>query len=120
LFILCESPKTTEPITDVELGLLKYFLEMNIDNGSTSFRNQALSLLKKVSGRTAGRSPIHLCHSSFAAFHSTERELAVRRQTNAEEASDGRRHAHRTLSGVCDDICSRDVDTRPLFRRRTI
>lgn len=47
LFILCESPRTTEPIRPIEFDLLKEFLEMNIDNGSTSFRNQTLSLLKK-------------------------------------------------------------------------
>jgi hypothetical protein len=48
LFILCENPKTTEYINEIEFELIKYFLQMNIDNGSTSFRNQSLSLLKKV------------------------------------------------------------------------
>ncbi|CAF1033829.1 unnamed protein product [Adineta steineri] len=47
LFILCENPKTTEYIIDIEFDLIKYFLQMNVDNGSTSFRNQAISLLKK-------------------------------------------------------------------------
>ncbi|CAF1020119.1 unnamed protein product [Rotaria sordida] len=47
LFILCENPKTTEYISQIEFELIKYFLQMNIDNGSTSFRNQVLSLLKK-------------------------------------------------------------------------
>ncbi len=48
LFILCENPKTTEYINEIEFDLIKYYLEMNIDDGSTSFRNQSLSLLKKV------------------------------------------------------------------------
>ncbi len=36
-------------INEIEFELIKYYLQMNIDNGSTSFRNQSLSLLKKVS-----------------------------------------------------------------------
>ncbi|CAF1116719.1 unnamed protein product [Adineta ricciae] len=47
LFILCENPKTTESINEIEFQLIKYFLQMNIDNGTTSFRNQSISLLKK-------------------------------------------------------------------------
>ncbi|CAF4596047.1 unnamed protein product [Rotaria socialis] len=47
LFILCENPKTTEYLSKIEFELIKYFLQMNVDNGSTSFRNQVLSLLKK-------------------------------------------------------------------------
>ncbi len=48
LFILCENPKTTEYLNEIEFQLIKYYLQMNIDNGSTTFRNQSLSLLKKV------------------------------------------------------------------------
>jgi len=47
LFILCENPKTTELINELEFDLIRTYLQMNIDNGSTSFRNQSLSLLKK-------------------------------------------------------------------------
>ncbi|CAF1270067.1 unnamed protein product, partial [Didymodactylos carnosus] len=47
LFILCENPKTTEQIRPIEIDLIEYFLNMNIDNAQPAFRNQCLALLKK-------------------------------------------------------------------------
>ena len=46
--LICENPKTTEPILQVEFELVKKFLYYNSDSFSPSFRQCVISSLKKV------------------------------------------------------------------------
>ena len=48
LALICENPKTTEPILSVEFELVKKFLYFNSDSLSPSFRQSIISSLKKV------------------------------------------------------------------------
>jgi hypothetical protein len=48
LALICENPKTTEPILQVEFELVKKFLYYNSDSFSPSFRQCVISSLKKV------------------------------------------------------------------------
>ncbi|KAK3745523.1 hypothetical protein QZH41_009923, partial [Actinostola sp. cb2023] len=49
LGLLCDTPRTTEPISVTDLALLKVFLPLNLNNQSPSFRQQCSTHLKKVS-----------------------------------------------------------------------
>ncbi|XP_067681790.1 tRNA (32-2'-O)-methyltransferase regulator THADA-like [Haliotis asinina] len=49
--LLCENLKTTEPITELELSLLRYFLPLNLNNQSPAFRQYMLAYLHKLLGR---------------------------------------------------------------------
>ena len=48
LALICENPKTTELISEIEFELCKQFLYYNIDNSSPSYRQYILGSLKKV------------------------------------------------------------------------
>ncbi|XP_031550253.1 thyroid adenoma-associated protein homolog [Actinia tenebrosa] len=48
LGLLCDSPRTTEPISLIDLALLKVFLPLNMNNQSPSFRQQCVTHLKKL------------------------------------------------------------------------
>ena len=49
LGLLCESPRTTESISELDLQLLQMFVTANMNNQSPSFRQQAAAQVKKVS-----------------------------------------------------------------------
>ena len=49
LGLLCESPRSTESISELDLQLLKTFVPANMNNQSPSFRQQAAAQVKKVS-----------------------------------------------------------------------
>ena len=108
LFILCENPRTTEPISPTEFDLLKDFLEMNIDNGSTSFRNQCLSLLKKV--RSTEEERREKRERVLLAFHSNERKLLLRIPADSQRSVDESSRSQRSLSSefpLLSSPCSR-------------
>ena len=46
--LLCDSTKTTESVTEVDLQLLQLFWPLNMNNQSPSFRQQAGAHFKKV------------------------------------------------------------------------
>ncbi|XP_078352490.1 tRNA (32-2'-O)-methyltransferase regulator THADA-like isoform X2 [Oculina patagonica] len=47
LGLLCDSPRTTEPVTEIDLQLLQLFIPPNMNNQAPSFRQQAEAHLKK-------------------------------------------------------------------------
>ncbi|XP_046339064.2 thyroid adenoma-associated protein homolog [Haliotis rufescens] len=49
--LLCENLKMTEPITELELSLLRYFLPLNLNNQSPAFRQYLLAYLHKLLAR---------------------------------------------------------------------
>ena len=46
--MLCEDPRTTEVVTQVDLSLVELFLQFNINNQSPAFRQHVVALTKKV------------------------------------------------------------------------
>ncbi len=48
LALICENPKTTEPILEVEFDLIKHFLYFNSDNLSPAYRQCVISSIKKL------------------------------------------------------------------------
>jgi hypothetical protein len=46
--IICENPKTSEPISSIEFELIKKFLKYNCDISSPSYRQTLLASIKKV------------------------------------------------------------------------
>ena len=48
LALICENPKTTEPILEIEFDLIKHFLYFNSDSPSPSYRQCVVSSFKKV------------------------------------------------------------------------
>ena len=46
--LLCDSIKTTESVTEVDLQLIRLFWPLNMNNQSPSFRQQAGAHFKKV------------------------------------------------------------------------
>ncbi|KAH9519566.1 hypothetical protein Btru_003022 [Bulinus truncatus] len=50
--LLCENHKTTEPVSDFEFKMLKFFIPCNLNNQSPAFRQALLSLCKKFFSRS--------------------------------------------------------------------
>ena len=48
LALICENPKTTEPILEVEFDLIKHFLYFNSDNLSPAYRQCVVSSIMKL------------------------------------------------------------------------
>ena len=48
LALICENPKTTEQILEIEFDLIKHFLYFNSDSLSPSYRQCVISSMKKV------------------------------------------------------------------------
>ncbi len=47
--LICENPKTTEPISSIEIELIQKFLKYNCDISAPSYRQTLLASIKKVS-----------------------------------------------------------------------
>ncbi|XP_068682323.1 tRNA (32-2'-O)-methyltransferase regulator THADA-like isoform X3 [Montipora foliosa] len=59
LGLLCESPRSTESISELDLQLLKIFVPANMNNQSPSFRQQAAAQVKKECIRICGKNTKH-------------------------------------------------------------
>ncbi len=56
LSLICESNKTTEPLTEQDLELLQFFIPLNMTSQSPQFRNHFVSCMKKAFSRIVERS----------------------------------------------------------------
>lgn len=72
LGLLCDSPRTTEPVTEIDLQLLQLFIPPNMNNQAPSFRQQAEAHLKKVMSEDG-----HLLLLLFAAAKGTPNVASI-------------------------------------------
>ena len=51
LSLLCDNPKTTEPVLSIELALVKKFLHHNSESSSPAFRQSVVTAMKRLLSR---------------------------------------------------------------------
>ena len=66
LGLLCECPKSTEPVSGVDLRLLRTFAALNMNSQAPAFRQQAAASIRKVS--CSEISPPVVCVARYKSF----------------------------------------------------